>query len=528
MEAAQGSLSPGVAIDRLAESLAGLVSVVSTGIGVDIEDLTVAEPAHDLIGQPGDLLLGIAAQSVAEAVALIETATERGVVAVMFRRSVAESGPVRDVAERSRIALLALSDQASWAHTVWLLRSMLDRAQGRSGVDGGDGVGDDLFVLADGCAAVLDAPVTIEDPHSRVLAYSTRQGVVDPVRVETIVGRRVPPEALENLRSRGVLRRLARATEPFHVPADGTLRGRLVIPVRAGTLRLGSIWAVVDQPPAADRLAALTQTASVVALHLLRMRSEADVAVRATADRLRDVLTGVSLLRDSDDWLGTGPWRVAVLDVAGRDGREPRGREPGAVPVSVWGLWESALRRAAWRRPLLTTLGEHLVAVLGDRPRSVPGSWAWLCDLAERLGQDHPVRVAGGGRVDHVADLTRSLREAVQLSRVQRSGGEVPVATDVDRSWAAVVLACAVDGIADVATLGPMAPLLSGSADDRATLAAWLDHPGEPRLAAEQLHIHPNTLRYRLTRIRAALEVDLDDARTRQAIRLQLRSVGGG
>lgn len=557
MDSSHPSGLPGVAIDRLAESLAGLVTVMVAGGGALIEDLTVAEPAHDLLGQPGDLVLGIATQGVAESLALIDDAGQRGAVGVMLRRSVAETDPVRDAARQAQVALLALSEQASWAHTVWLLRSMLDRVQGRSGVDGTDAVGDDLFALADGCASLLDAPVTIEDPFSRVLAYSSRQGVVDPVRVETLVGRRVPEEALASLRSRGVLRRLATESEPFYVPADGTLRGRLVIPVRAGTLRLGSIWAVVDQPPPADRLAALTQTASVVALHLLRIRSEADLAVRATADRLRDVLTGVSELRDSDDWLGVGPWRAVVLDVPrgvldvpmgvlgvseqvsaeGRraDGKGGRGESDG-VPVSVWGLWESALRRAAWRRPLLTTMGEHLVAVVGGGPAAESGSWAWLQALATRLGEDHPVRIAGGSQVDHAGDLTRSVREAIQLARVQSGApevgssevgsSEVGAITDVDRAWADLVLARAVDGIAEVAGLGPIAGLLSGPVEDRSTVAAWLDHPGDPRAAAARLHIHPNTLRYRMARIRAALTIDLDEARTRDAVRLQLRSAG--
>src|SRR5690606_8132242 len=118
------SLLPGVAIDRLAESLAGLVSVVTAGVGSEIEDLTVAEPAHDLLGQPGDLVLGIATQDTTEAVALITSAARRGAVAVMVRRSVAEADPVREAATQAGVALLALSDQASWAHTVWLLRGM--------------------------------------------------------------------------------------------------------------------------------------------------------------------------------------------------------------------------------------------------------------------------------------------------------------------------------------------------------------------------------------------------------------------
>src|SRR6478672_13304400 len=187
-----------------------------------------------------------------------------------------------------RLTLVELAEHASWAHIVWLLRGVLDRAAAE-GEAGGPGGHDDLFALADAAANLADAAVTIEDAHSRVLAYSSRQDVTDPARVSTIVGRRVPEAVLASLRSRGVFRRLARSSEPFFVPADpdGTALPRLVVPVRAGGEWLGSIWAVVERRPRSDVVRELSQTASVVALHLLRLRAQADLARRVSADRLR-------------------------------------------------------------------------------------------------------------------------------------------------------------------------------------------------------------------------------------------------
>jgi DNA-binding PucR family transcriptional regulator len=59
-----------------------------------------------------------------------------------------------------------------------------------------------------------------------------------------------------------------------------------------------------------------------------------------------------------------------------------------------------------------------------------------------------------------------------------------------------------------------------------ATLAAWLDHPGEPRTAATLLHIHPNTLRYRMQKLPEIVDLDLADPVTRLATRLELRALG--
>jgi hypothetical protein len=59
------------------------------------------------------------------------------------------------------------------------------------------------------------------------------------------------------------------------------------------------------------------------------------------------------------------------------------------------------------------------------------------------------------------------------------------------------------------------------------TLAAWLDAQGEVRPAAERLHVHVQTVRYRLGRLRDALGDALDDPRARLELALALRVRAG-
>ena len=89
---------------------------------------------------------------------------------------------------------------------------------------------------------------------------------------------------LATFRAQGVFRRLARSAEPVFVPAARGTKARLVIPVRAGGEWLGSIWAVVEERPPAALVGELVQTSSVVALHLLRLRAQADLSRRVAAD----------------------------------------------------------------------------------------------------------------------------------------------------------------------------------------------------------------------------------------------------
>lgn len=525
----------GLSVADLASTLgAGLLTVVAGGPGGEVDDITLAEPAQDLYGQPGDLLLGVGIEGVDAAVDLLHEAARRGIGGVVLRRATSRRREVRAAARAAPIALVELSDHASWAHVVWLLRGVLDRASATEVTTRADApVHDDLFALADGCAALVDAPVTIEDTHSRVLAYSARQDVADPIRVSTIVGRRVPDAVLVSLRGRGVFRRLARSSEPFFVPAapDGSLKPRLVIPVRAGSEWLGSIWAVVDEPPDPGIVRSLTQTATVVALHLLRLRSQADLARRVSADRLRTLLGGTVV--DAESWIPPGPWRVVVLDV-GAESSDPAGQLD---------LWESACRRAGWRQPLLALLDDQAVALVrddADNPADQsPGSWPWLRQVTAEMADLSPRATASaGGAVIRPAGLAHSRAEAFEVhhhlvaarARPGASATPDPRAVTIEDVWAGVTADRAVSGIRTHALLGPVTTLRSHDTehgtDYLATLAAWLDHPGDPRTAARRVHVHPNTLRYRMQRLGDVVDVDLADPQVRLAVRLQLRSLG--
>nr|MBA2695079.1 helix-turn-helix domain-containing protein [Actinomycetota bacterium] len=85
-------------------------------------------------------------------------------------------------------------------------------------------------------------------------------------------------------------------------------------------------------------------------------------------------------------------------------------------------------------------------------------------------------------------------------------------------------------GLGAQPVLGPLAGLREH--DERTgtaylqTLAAWLDHPGEPGMDARALHVHPNTVRYRMQRMAELVELALADPEVRLALQLQLRALG--
>jgi hypothetical protein len=73
--------------------------------------------------------------------------------------------------------------------------------------------------------------------------------------------------------------------------------------------------------------------------------------------------------------------------------------------------------------------------------------------------------------------------------------------------------------------LAPLADLRPKTAARmRETLRAWLDHPGQVQTVAGRLHVHPQTVRYRVAQLRELFGDTLDDPDARFELSLALRA----
>ncbi|MEP6629061.1 MAG: helix-turn-helix domain-containing protein [Lapillicoccus sp.] len=521
-----------IPLDALVASLGdGLVRPLVAGpAGVGVSDIVIAEPGDADRDLTGDLVLGPAVVEGAGARDLLRRASASGAAGVVLRRGPARARGVRSTARQVGMALLELDDAASLVPVIALLGEIVGTASATGPARPDVGVEGDLLALADAAAGLVDAPVTIEDAQSRVLAYSSRQDVTDTARVSTIVGRRVPAALVAHYRSRGVFRRLARSDEPFLVsPGPGQEHPRFVVPVRAGGEWLGSIWAVVEGPPPVAVVIELRRAATVVALHLLRLRAQADLTRRVTAQRLRDLLGGAS---DAVETLAPPPWRVAVLG---------DGSELDTELDTELDRWAALLRRAGWRQPLVTTFDGRVYAIVSDGAvapsrQALPGTWPWLARVVvESVVDDEddagsPTWVCAGPPAVDAAGLGRSRGVADELVGLRRTPDPSTVLTAED-CWATLTTARAVTAVGDPDRFPGPVPVLRAHDEERHTayvpsLAAWLDHPGEPTAAARALGVHVNTLRYRMVRMSEVTDLPLDDPTARLALRLQLRALG--
>lgn len=484
-----------------------------------VADVVISEPGSTTRIAAGDLVLGVGAVTVPAVTDLLADAAGNQAAAVLVKPPLAGNPEVRGTAESQGIGLVEVHADTSWAQLVWLLRTVLDAAADESDAGSGSdtpaaGAGD-LFRLADAAAAVVDAPVTIEDANSRVLAYSARQDRTDPARVSTIMGRRVPDDVLTRFRSRGVFRELSRGRSTIFVPAqaDGTLP-RLIVPIRIGGELLGSMWAVVDAPVAEDRVTAFADSGPVVALHLLRRRAALDAARKRSADAVRALLRGASSPRvaAAELRLSEGDYRVFAIAASGSDEVDAEGTRLA--------LTERLTARLGAPYPV-AEMNEVLYAVV---PGTVPPESALVTVAPAGTW-------AAAGAAVPIAELATSRRQAEETLGLLRAGILPGSTARFEAVWPQLALhrtatAAAVTGATE---LGPL-PVLreqdaSGGTDYVATLYHWLRHPADPRAASSALSIHPNTLRYRMRRIAEITGVDFDDPDTRLALLTQLATL---
>lgn len=493
---------------------------------------------------PDAIVLGVGVDAPGEVADLLAVLGGERAAALVLRAPVPLDDAVRAAADAAGVAVLALSRGASWAQLSEMLRSLLVATDDGPRTGEPDSLGGlpsgDLFAVANAVSALLDAPITIEDRSSRVLAFSGKQDEADQPRVETILGRQVPEHYARVLQERGVFRDLHRSDRPVVVDPLPGVDGEMTLPrvavaVRAGDEVLGSIWAVTPDPLSPERLEALVESAKLVALHLLRVRAGSDVRRGLRADLLATSLEGGPGAPEALERLGLGGRALLVVGVV-LDETRPAGADADDASL------------AHERQRLSDAFSLHLAAV---HPRSAAAALGGVTygllavpdradgpeeravrvvqDFIDRLGERmRPVAAVGSVAADF-SGVARSRTSVDRALRVLRhSGGERRVGRLEELQGQALVLE-----LQDLAVsrgdepTGPLARLVAYDTEHRAalvsTLRAWLDHFGDVVAAADALFVHPNTFRYRLRRAAEVGVLDLNDPEQRFALMLQLR-----
>ncbi|MDQ1697620.1 MAG: hypothetical protein QOJ03_2973 [Frankiaceae bacterium] len=522
-----------VLVERLHPAVLDVVAA-PRGLDLDVGDAFILDPAEPLPGVRDGIVLAIGVDSDRARLALLRGLADSGAAGVIVKHAGALGDDVVAAAEDVGLALLVAPPALAWGQLYTLLVTAASAAPASTPELSEAPLGD-LFALANAVAAMVGGATTIEDPHNRVLAYSSLEHPIDQPRERTILGRQVPADWIQRLHDAGVFRRLWQTDEVVRI-ADflGDEPGylsRLAVAVRAGGELLGSIWVIEGlQPLGSEAEKTLRQAADIAALHLLRHRTASDVERRQRAEALLAVLEGNDRGNRGRDALGLDPSQpVAVLAFhvgAGADAAAVINAHRVADLVAVY--CESYRRQAACAPSAGRVYA--LVPVDPDHPDQLVSLGQAIVDRtgqALRLG----LRAGVGSAVEGLDGVSQSRREADDVLDVLLAGPERAVAT-IGSVRPQVVLHRLAQIVKEhpELTTGKIAALAEQDASKGAawvpTLRAYFDAFGDMASAAAAVNVHPNTFRYRLRRITEVFALDLADPDERLVAELQLRFLG--
>ncbi|WNV85190.1 helix-turn-helix domain-containing protein [Umezawaea sp. Da 62-37] len=508
-----------ISLDRLVNVLGGYgvrLACCPISRSTELRSVVMRE-ATDSQAVAGDVFLAVGAESVPAAVEWAVGA-RAGVVLVHGDDDVV--GPAAALGRTAGVAVLVIDPRVPWSQLAGVVYGLV--LEGRE-TESGRGP-TDLFALADSLADAVGGAVTIEDRSSTVLAYSGSQQGADQARLETILGRQVPDGLRALFEDRGVFAHLVALDEPLYVEHDREhgLTGRMVVAVRAGRELLGSVWVTCGGPLTDERCAALADGARTVALHLLRWRASADLERQVESDLSIRLLEGTVDAATVASRLGLprGPLRVVAV----------RAHIAAERHAALLLAFERATTGFGWSRPGRSTLaGTTLYTILPGEQAGTARQWV----AALRTALPAQVEVTAGiGGTASATELPASRLEADECLALHEARASDTPPPAYDESWDDILVqrmrAAAQAG--RIPTRGPVAELRrhdeAHATSYVATLRAWLEHQGDLTLAGDRLGVHPNTIRYRLRKMSEVATLDLDDARKRLAMIIDLAVAG--
>ncbi|MFF8847913.1 PucR family transcriptional regulator [Streptomyces sp. NPDC015127] len=527
-----------------------LLELQAAPAGLDVEVCEVGifdteDPAQAV--RPGELVLAVGVRGRA-VLPVLRAAGTAGAAAVVIKLDrPGQTTMLGEAAAEAGVALLSVRRETRWECVDSLVRTVL--GSGEPVAPAEHEANGDLFSLAQTTAVLTGGIVSIEDTAHRVLAYSRSSDEGDDLRRMSILGRQGPERYLSTMREWGVFEHLRTSDTVIAVEAHPELgiRRRLAIGVRARNQPLGTIWVQEGSRPLAPRSEqALLGAARVAALHLVRRRREVSADTRLTQTLVAGLLDGstgpqslaMHLRLDQRRPAAVIGFALRPLDrgAAGGGGDRQEGNEQeGSVEFTraeVTGLI-SVHAAARHHSALVAPVGTHVYVLLPEMPAgltpAIVRGWAREIVEAAKSHLGVSLQAAVGPIAPDLSGAALSRRDVDRVLGAMARGGVVAEVASLDEVWAQVLTGEVLAVLAERPDLRD--PRLTALAErDRrsgteyvASLLTYLDAFGDLATAAAQLHIHRNTLRYRIRRAEELTGLDLSHPQQRLMAMLQLR-----
>ena len=288
-----------------------------------VSSVVIVDPFDPPAIPPHAIVLGVGIVGLEPIVELINTLAEHQSVGLVLREPVVLHAAIAKAAADSGVVIFSLVRGIGWNQVAAIMSNTISQSSLGVGPDAGNasfGSSDvcDLSSVADPLSALLDAPITIEDLNSRIIAFSSDQERGDRARKNSVLGQRVPDGVTAMLRSNGSFKQIYASERPVYFENTSLHElPRAAIRVTANEEILGSIWAVVRESLSAEGERNFIEAAKIVALYLVRGRVEMDSQRRTRQAVLSTLLAGGNAARAlaRRHRIDSGPICVIAVDL---------------------------------------------------------------------------------------------------------------------------------------------------------------------------------------------------------------------
>ncbi|MEW9668131.1 PucR family transcriptional regulator [Ammoniphilus sp. 3BR4] len=384
----------------------------------------------------------------------------------------------------------------------------------------------DLEELAEMISKKVNNPITIEDFNHQLIAYSKHGDWTDKARMETIMERRVPEPVLNQLWQDGILQKLMEKDKPIRIEekTEVGLGKRVAISIRKSHAVLGYIYVQELNQTLGDDEVEFLRHAARAAVPMLHYRQ----TKRLLEEEKKKGFFWELLLGSSSshhdimiraDYLNLSlpkQFAIFVFDF--------RNTEFELIQKELVFLISNLKDFFSIREfPLWVTNQKQMILLGGES--NDQENFNSLCQsfiqelksqLQERFGSINMTGVYGNPYKSYQY-IEHSYRQAMAVLRIRRL---LPKET------------VSIHGYPDLGIYRLLPSLLEKNTEEQfinfrlqqlkkydkeshnhlmETLEVYLDCVGRVNLASQLLHIHPNTLAYRLKRIQEICGLDLND-----------------
>ncbi|ARK28715.1 PucR family transcriptional regulator [Halalkalibacter krulwichiae] len=393
-----------------------------------------------------------------------------------------------------------------------------------------DRVFDSLEDFVDTVSETLNCPVTLEDANHQLLAYSSHDDTTDAARISTIIGRRVPEKVVNRFWKEGVIPTLNQSDEPLDIEdiSDIGLRNRVAVSIRKNQEVLGYIWVIeVDTKLTTKDKQLLKLAASKAKNLLLQLNMQKKRREKNHQELLWQIITG-----DTNTHEAT----AKLLEKAGITAK--------SLSIMIFHFNEISdslyrnilyiIKTTSKVTMLIHTIDDNRIICLvnPNHEHSKQADLIYFMEtlqvqMKERFNID-TMHIGSGYLYEDYAKLTDSFQEAQKVVELKHRNGAM-----IKNAYFYHELGVFrhLDLLLQQERNLPINPAITKiqlydkqhASSLYETLEVVLDKDANMNEAAKELHIHVNTLSYRLKRIQEITNIQLKDPIQRIGLYLDMK-----